>query len=385
MLAASKLPRCCLSAALLALLLVGCASSLTTVKMPVFRPAEVNVGGLRRLAFAGFTGNEQAAAVAQQTLVEQMQRNGFYQFVGAAELQQAAPAPLLDHKGRLNKPVAVEAGRRCRMDLLLAGRARFHDDCGADFGGATVRIGDPTLTAEIEFDLVDLRTGQVLLSDRVTSSFRGDYDRFEVDSSARQRIYERVARQAAEQVLPKIAPHKIELEVPLAGSAFTVGSAETRDGIKLARGGEWNAAIREWHAVVDANRANHAAMFNLGVGYEALGDFGRARQFYQMAAQLDDSEKYAAALERVEKTDQNHQLAMRQLQPPAPRFPPPGPQNRFPPQFAQPAPQFPVRTASANPPIDNPAFALPQAAAPPATGVNRSLLPAGPPAPTYWR
>lgn len=291
---------------------VGCATGGQRADLPLLKPAAVDVGGMRRMAFLGIPGDDATSEAARNAVVAALQDNGYYDLVHPRDLQRFARGPLYDHRGRPNMNEAVNAARRMGIDLLLAGELRFKQE-GA-FGAQYPAFGDSTLSAGVEFELVAVRSGQILMKERVISQYTGEFSNHAYASNYRPKVLARLSREAALKVVPKIAPHQATAEVQLAAVGFSVGAAETRKGNRLAAEGKWEDAIRSWEEAVDNNRANHAAMYNLGVGYEAVGEFEQAAKMYRTAVRMSNSPMYQAAIERVEQAGHEHYLATMQLE-----------------------------------------------------------------------
>lgn len=59
-------------------------------------------------------------------------------------------------------------------------------------------------------------------------------------------------------------------------------------GRKAAEYELWNEAIFRWNKVVEAEPDNADAANNLAVAYESVGDYEKARGFYEQALRLDE-------------------------------------------------------------------------------------------------
>jgi tetratricopeptide (TPR) repeat protein len=86
--------------------------------------------------------------------------------------------------------------------------------------------------------------------------------------------------------------------------------AMVRRGVSLAKEGAWEDAIHLWQEVISSDPTNPAALYNLGVAYEGLGDLENLRaamSLYEMAARYGDKGLYAAGIARVERMIQQSQ------------------------------------------------------------------------------
>ena len=82
--------------------------------------------------------------------------------------------------------------------------------------------------------------------------------------------------------------------VLLAAGAHAVAADERSDaraqvefGIEVVRNGLWKEAIYRWERAVEIDDSYAAAWNNLGIAYEHLGRFDKAREAYERALDLE--------------------------------------------------------------------------------------------------
>ncbi len=297
-------------AACCAITLAGCA---TTATITTLKPAAADVTHVRRLAVLYCAGPTDSGPIVHSTIVAKLNENGYYSLSNPAELERFAPELLYDSEGKVNMLAALEAARRAQLDAILAARVRYRREGGIDLGGSTIQFGDPTVTAAVDFELTDVRAGRILCRDRSTASYRGELTDDRTGPTSERKVLAKLAREAAGKVVDKIAPHHTSLDIPLAAPVFGQAAGEVREGNKLARDGNWAGAIERWHRALAENPESDAAMYNLGLAYEALGNFDRARQMYSAAFNQAGDEPYQVALQRAERSGREHQLALAQV------------------------------------------------------------------------
>lgn len=61
--------------------------------------------------------------------------------------------------------------------------------------------------------------------------------------------------------------------------------------IKSSKMGLWNEAIMRWERIIEIDPQNSKAYNNLGVAYEAKGDFDKAMSAYKKAMELEPNNK----------------------------------------------------------------------------------------------
>ena len=299
---------CCLLA-----LPLGCT---TTATLTTTRPAELEIRGVRRLAVLDFSGPGDVAQIARTTMITQLQASGLYGVVDGAELQRAAAAPLYDAQGRVTATVAFEAASRLRLDAVLLGRISNRRDGVYDLGnGASLHIGDPQLTVISEFELLDVRTGQVLAQGQTEASYRGELHQDPASAKSERKLQLDLAAASAAKVVAKIAPHQIPLDVELATVAFGPGAGAILAGNNFARAGQWSEARQRWETALQEKPDSDAALYNLGLAYEAAHDLPRARQMFEAAAQTADKARYREALARAEAAERELQSLLAEASP----------------------------------------------------------------------
>ena len=63
-------------------------------------------------------------------------------------------------------------------------------------------------------------------------------------------------------------------------------------GIRVAQQGLWREAVYRWERAVELDPSYAAAYNNLAVAYEQSGEFGKAKQAYMKASELDPKNTY---------------------------------------------------------------------------------------------
>jgi tetratricopeptide (TPR) repeat protein len=266
-----------------------------------------------RIAVLDFSGPGDMAQIARTTMITRLQASGSYGIVDGVELQRVTPAPLYDAQGRVNQAVVLEAASRLQLDAVLLGRMSNRRTGIYDMGGgATLQIGDPQLTVIAEFELLGVRTGQVLAHGQTEASYRGELQQDPASAKSERKIQLDLAAANAALVVAKIAPHQVPVNVELATAMFGPGAGSILAGNKFARAGQWPEARQRWEAALNENPASDAAMYNLGLAHEAAHDLARARQMFEAAARAADKDRYREAIARVEITNREQQSLLAQ-------------------------------------------------------------------------
>jgi Flp pilus assembly protein TadD len=82
----------------------------------------------------------------------------------------------------------------------------------------------------------------------------------------------------------------------LAAPALADRRSDAKDevsfGITVAQKGLWKEATYRWERAVKIDPTYGAAWNDLGIGYEQLGEFGKAREAYEKALQLEPNNTF---------------------------------------------------------------------------------------------
>lgn len=311
----------------------GCAPR---AQLMVYRPAELDVGGLERLAILDFEGEQQSGKIARAALQSQLFENKYYQIIDQAEL--ARVRPVLRPDGSPDVAAALEAGRVIGVDVLLTGQVVSYnvlDDLQTDHhlevGGSTSKgkggtssglgIGlDSTQTlfreasVSVAVKLIDVRTGELRAARQFAHTFNGKRVNGQGDLPARDAILTKLLNECSHDVVRMIAPHYLKQEVVLAKQFYGAGLNEVRTGNKLATQGNWREAEQHWQAVAKSHPQNHQAHFNLALAAEARQDYPAARQHLEAALKQYASTTYTKAKQRMVRSEQQFAAAAQQAE-----------------------------------------------------------------------
>lgn len=100
---------------------------------------------------------------------------------------------------------------------------------------------------------------------------------------------------------PSFKEQKLEF-TKIEGDQFKRMAETAKDALKNASHENLNIAYIQYATIVEQDPYNHAAQFNLGVLYEAVGNYKQAKEKYDLAYSLKSEEdKYREARERLAK------------------------------------------------------------------------------------
>lgn len=320
-----------------ALLIPGCA---ITAPATAWKPAEIDVEGLHKLAVLDFTGENGAAVSASVTT--RLWENGFYALVDQTELQPVRMASAVNPVDVITPADYLDSARTRAVDGIIVGDVieyRCDDQVltntdihvgtnraedlghGGERGGVDVGVSQNQTvhreaTVSIAFRLVEVETGDVRATRKTTHSFQGD---FAAGGSghmpAKGEILDELTQECVNEFIAMLAPQEVELLLPLARShLFQGGQALVGKGNDFARRGRWEEAMASWRQALQKNPTNDAALYNLAVAHAAQHEYTPAEDFAIQALNLKHKQLYADGLDQIRRLASDHEQTLRQRQ-----------------------------------------------------------------------
>lgn len=339
---------CGFPAVLAALLLGSLAGCAPMISARVMKPAEVNVSAYKNVAVADFDGqhgNDISRGI-EQTLT-QVRHDGepYFKLVARDQLQKVMKEQSLQLTGAIDPSQTSKIGQVLGVDAIITGNvssyrtqdANFRETrtesykCGEKWCSREYEVPCTQRDAYVSFNVnfIGVETGAIEVSDSEESQLvaqqckdTGDKAGSALANALSGNKYvpmqspEKMLRQAADQCVAsfvrKITPHYVTQTVSLKkgdddAPMFFYSNEEQalsdtmKAGVEYAKSGVWQQAIGSWDEAVKQKPTCAACHYNLGFGYEMKGDFQRAKEMYEKAAQLRASESdYTRAVGRIQ-------------------------------------------------------------------------------------
>ena len=102
-------------------------------------------------------------------------------------------------------------------------------------------------------------------------------------------------RESVDSFLAEIYPDQAVIPIKMA----TGRGKYNRRGRELAAGHDYAGALICFRKAIDSRPDDHTNLYNAGLMCEVLGDYNRARQYYQRARELAQRDEYKAAYDRT--------------------------------------------------------------------------------------
>lgn len=306
----------------LAAVLAGCGE--TEIQLQYDRPAQVEIpDNIKVVAVAPFTaaqGEDRAWAeyvsdriVAE--LSEQNRRHGRYTIVDRKRLKQRMDER--DLQIMINDTgSAGQVGKEIGVDAMVYGKVLVEkEDQNAtrttvDWRGnpKTVHYTKRYVLASVSFNMDTMANGKTL----VALAEKREFDSEKAKQGASKiasfmgfggsnppPMHETVSAlvdESVEKFVAMITPHTVDVTVKLSG-----GDELVKTGNKLAKAGDYAEAAQFYDNAIAKDPADHGAIYNRGVMYEATGDLDKARQLYDKAFKIKPEEKYVQSRSRVDR------------------------------------------------------------------------------------
>ncbi len=348
-------------------LLAGCSQK-TAIQFT--KPAEIDVGGIKRIAIMDFRGPENSGSNAAAVFASKLFETGFYTIVERSELQKILEEHALSLSGVVDPETAVQAGNVLGVQGVIVGDVisyRCEDRRGREQETRQVWTGEyekdrngndvyeknlfgkkvkkkkykdeivnvEVLTREanvsLGFRLIEVETGQVIASREASHSYqkklKGGESSPLSDEVVGQILSNLFKKEGGDKLPPKdeilidlglrcindfvraLAPHQ-----ETAYAEFAGGGGEVDKGTLFAKNGLWDKAQQVWQQVVEKDPGNHAAWYNLGLALEAQGAYLEAQEAYDRAVSLNSKKLYIKGLKRIRERLEDERRLKEQLQ-----------------------------------------------------------------------
>ena len=97
-----------------------------------------------------------------------------------------------------------------------------------------------------------------------------------------------------DKFIPLITPYNVRVS-----KEFEEDNDQVDLGIEYAQKNLWDRAKTIWEAEVQRDPSNSAALYNLGIAYEVMGDLDTAEQLYNKALDIEPNELYMEAVSNI--------------------------------------------------------------------------------------
>ena len=255
-----------------------------------------------------------------------------------SEIEKVMKEQALSQTGFIDDANAAQVGNILGVEAMIVGTVKI--DCVQSWlreerkeGNAAKQVDCNHMATNVSgaIRIVHVETGQVIASKdsrrthdqkgcegvsltdpskpKSKSPFGGIGGLFKLDkpstASSPEAAVELCLTEIVTELVDYIAPSFQEQKLEFAGvegDQFKRMIETAKNELKSPSLNNLNTAYAQYAAIVDQDAYNHGAQFNLGVLYEAVGDYKKAKEKYDLAYSLKSSDgKYRKAKDRLAK------------------------------------------------------------------------------------
>jgi tetratricopeptide (TPR) repeat protein len=301
-----------LSCALVAAALCACGT--VSVRVPVMKPAEINMAPYQSVAIGGMTGNGDRPMT--ESLEEALVNSQRFQVVDRQHMDKVMKELQLSSTDLADPGSAAKLGKVITAGAMIFGdvtqnfrefpsEEHYQDDKKVNH---TVYMTKGEFYVRSTFKIVDVATGRLIIAktyeekrddtNRAVDKRPNPIDRYGLERSARAAIIDRFMK--------AIVPHQ---EFMQANFAKDGDIPQLEGGIGWAERGDWKKAQDTFNDAVGAAEKNvklksgqvAKAYWNLGLSYEYAGDYDKANDMINKAYTLSNEKDMLNELDNIKQ------------------------------------------------------------------------------------
>ncbi len=284
-------------------LLSACAPS---VRVPVLKPAEINLRGIDKIAVGNIGGN--IGSTVADLLTSRLFESDKFTVVDRNDLNRIMREQQLDSSGAVDTNTAVKMGKLIGAACLVTGNAnmkyqlrRWKTKPWQDKEGRWHQFYNVKGIAKVNSTLkvIGLTTGQILA---VKSIYKEANDSNLEDNQwpsdpDKDAIVSAAVNDTIDRFMKMIAPYTVYITVEFQKSKLP----ESETAVNFAKQGLWKDALKQFELAKAENPTDPSCWYNLGLAYEYNFMFGQAIDAFKEANKINPSEKYISRIGDVNR------------------------------------------------------------------------------------
>jgi len=271
--------------------LLGVLSAACTphLRVPYWRPAEVNLRDIKQIAVGGVYGY--GGDALEPELSQAIFDSGRFTLVDRAHTLQVLQEVSFQNTGLVDDTKAAQLGKLFGAAALVfvnvpnykwdqsLDKSYWKDDQGAQHTKWTRKVW---ANVDAAFQLIDCETGRVL----AIKNLKGYREAITVaddrqpDAIDEKPLIDGARADVVADFLKVIAPHQEYADIFLYQDKKI---PQLEVGVRYAKVGDWSAAIKEFQGALAANPQSDKAMYDLGVAYEYTWQFDQSLPMLKQA------------------------------------------------------------------------------------------------------
>lgn len=279
------------------LFLIGCAKKAV---VPITRPADINLVGIKRIAIGDITGN--AGTALSDILTQKLFESGRYEVLDRQNINTVMREHNLNMSGAVDEATAVQIGGLLGTSAMIFGSSNGQYSqnteigqpysCGSKRESKVCRDYKKNAQGRITTTLkvVDLKTGKIIAIKNFSEE--GSDSAWEANEWPpdidRDVLMGKILNATASKFMKMIAPYTDFVSVEFDDDS---NMPEVNAGIESAQKGLWDSASIQFKNAVDRNPNDAAAWYNLGLAYMYTYRFDDAIQAFNRSNSIKPSSK----------------------------------------------------------------------------------------------
>jgi len=290
----------------------GCAPS---ARIPITKPAEVNLKGVNKIVIGSLEGN--SGKSFGDLLTNRLFESKKFEVLDRDNLGRVMSEHSLNASGAVDTSTAVELGKLIGASALIAGNVNLdykvnnskdnpYKDKKGNYHQRFVKEGTATINANLK--VIDLQTGKIVAtkainahdSDTVSedNQWPSDPDRDAVASGA--------ASKSLDVFMKMIAPYTDYVYVVFEETP------ESEGGVNFAKNGLWKEALEQFKIAKDKNPSHPGSWYNLGLGYQYNYMFREAEDAFKECNKVKPSDKCMSGISELRRMEQEQKKLQEQ-------------------------------------------------------------------------
>ncbi|MBI4381276.1 MAG: hypothetical protein HY574_08800 [candidate division NC10 bacterium] len=333
---------------------IGCGAKPIILAVNVMKPAEVDLGTVRKIAIADFQGP--GGSAVSNKVVTKLLAGRRFDILERARLAHVIDELALSQSGIVDATTAAKVGKAAGVDALVFGQVETYQvederavtplrksrivgyDTQCDRKGRCYRVpvtegftvNAPTTLRRghvgISFRVVGVESGQVLAAKTATRNWEGvnivdpypdseetigsvvasalvgrtDPRAKSINLPAKSTILEQLAEEVATDVVGLISPHKVQVKT------VWLPAEGTEPALKYLNAGLAKEAQDHLEGMLQRSKSLPAPFYyDLGLVYEVNDRLDDAEAMYKKAATLDMNDMYLKAISSVRQAKED--------------------------------------------------------------------------------
>jgi len=281
----------------------GCAPS---ARIPVLKPAEINLRGLDKIAVGNISGN--IGPLVGDLLTSRLFESDKFTVVDRQNLDRIMSEHRLNLSGTVDPDTASEMGKLTGAACLITGNSqmnyefkRWTGKAWKDKQGKWHRLYNVKGTANVKSTLkvIDLTTGQIMAVKSISKSDSASdwQDNQWPQNPDKDSLVSSAVDSMMDTFMKMIAPYTVYVQVTFEKSDLP----ESEAGVTFAKQGLWKDALIQFKAAKDAVPSEPGLWYNLGLAYEYNFKYRHAIEAFKEAIKIEPSKKYFTEISNVKR------------------------------------------------------------------------------------